>query len=204
MTGFRLVPLDCPSCGAPMAGEEEDLVFYCTACRNGHRWDPEAAALVPIEVTFLPSPTVPAAGHLPFWLVPARVEIERSAGGLGKLLELFGGGDGGHPGEGEFAIPAYRLPLPRLVELALAFTRELPSRLDPASELLAERLTGGTLPAEDAVKLAHYVLIAAETRRPDTLRDLRYSLEPRPARLLGVPWVKRGGTRVDAVLGLPV
>lgn len=204
MKGFRLVPLDCPSCGAPMAGEAEDLVFYCTACRSGHRWEPATASLAPVEVAFVPSPTVPAAGHLPFWLVPARVEMRRTAGGLGKLLELFGGGGPEGPADGAFVIPAYRLPLGRLVDLALAFTRELPARLDPASELLAERLTGGTLPAGDAVKLAHYVLVAAEARRKDTLRDLDYTLDAGTPRLLGVPWVPRGEGRADALLGLPL
>jgi len=202
--GFRLVPLDCPSCGAPMAGEAEDRVFYCTACRSGHRWDAASASLVPVEVAFVPSPTVPAAGHLPFWLVPARVEIRRTAGGLGRLLEIFGGGGAEGPADGAFVIPAYRLPLDRTVELALAFTRELPARLDPASELFAERLTGGTLSAEDAVKLAHYVLAAAETRRKDTLRDLDYTLDAGTPRLLGVPWVRRGDGRADALLGLSV
>ena len=204
MSGFRLVPLDCPSCGAPMAGEEEDLVFYCAACRSGHRWEPASASLVAVEVTFVPSPTVPAAGHLPFWLVPARVELRRSAAGLGRLLDLFRGGEADGPIDGAFAIPAYRLPLAQVVELALAYTRELPGRLDPASELLAERLTGGTLPAADAVKLAHYVLVAAETRRPDTLRDLDYTLDPGTPRLLGVPWVRRGDSRADALFGLPM
>lgn len=202
-SGFELVPLDCPACGAPLAAEECDVVYYCTACRSGFRYAPEEAnGLAPVAVSFVASPHRAAAGYAPFWLLPARVEIlTRDAGALGGLVAFFLGGDEAAPsGEGHFVLPAFPLPIAEAVELALRYTQEFP-RLD---ELLGERLTGGVHGAADAVKLAHYVLIAAEVRKRDTLRDFDYRLTAGEPRLLGVPWVAAGAERADAVFGLPM
>ena len=61
-TEFRLVHLDCASCGAPVGAEGHDVVYYCTACRNGYSFDPEIPGLVPLEVSFVSLPQV--AAHL--------------------------------------------------------------------------------------------------------------------------------------------
>lgn len=205
--GFTLVPLDCPACGAPLAAEADDVVFYCTACRSGFRHEPEAPrALAPVEVGFVLAPTTPAAGWLPFWLLPARLEILRrdaSGGLLAGLLGLLAGGTQGDdaPAEPAFLVPAFDLPVERLVDVIVRYTTAFP-RL---GERLGERLTGGVHGPEDAAKLAHYALITVEAEKNDTLRDLDYRLDLGAPRLLGVPWVTgRGGGRQDALFGIPL
>ena len=200
--GYELVPLDCPACGAPLAAEATDVVFYCTACRSGYRYDPAAPrSLAPVEVAFVASPHRAAEGYAPFWLLPARVEIldRDAAGGLiSGLLGFFSGESaGGGPGQGTFAVPAFALPIADAVGLALRYTQELP-RLD---QLLGERLTGGICDVADARKLAEYALVASEVRKPDMLRNLSYRLTFGEPRLLGVPWVRAGAGRADAVFG---
>ena len=69
--GYELVPLDCPSCGAAVKADGEDVVYYCTACRNGYRFDLEAKALSPMEVAFVSLPNVSVELYRPFWLLPA-------------------------------------------------------------------------------------------------------------------------------------
>lgn len=200
--GFTLVPLDCPACGAPLAAEADDVVFYCTACRSGYRHDPEAPrALAPVDVAFVLAPTTPAAGWLPFWVLPARLEILRrdaSGGLLAGLLGVLAGREGEAPPDPAFLIPAFHLPIDRLVRLAVRYTTEHPN----LGERLGERLTGGVHAPEDAAKLAHYALITVEAEKRDTLRDLDYRLELGTPRLLGVPWVERRGARHDALFGL--
>lgn len=201
--GYELIPLDCPSCGAPLGAEATDVVFYCTACRSGYRYEAQAPRnLAPVEVAFVASPHRAAQGYLPFWLLGAHVEIltrDASSGAFSGLVSFFLGGDGDAPsGDGDFALPAFRLPIADAVELALRYTRELP-RLD---QLLGERLTGGVFEPADAEKLAHYALILSEVRKSDMLKDLDYRLTLGEPRLLGVPWVEAGGRRVDAVFGL--
>jgi hypothetical protein len=206
--GYRLVPLDCPTCGAAVHAEGHDLVYYCTACRNGYVFAGEAERLERVEVAFVAHPGVAAERYLPFWLLPAKVALhERAAGGgavAGFLSSLFGGQEAGEgagtaPGEAAFAVPACHLALAETVELTLRYTRGLPG----LGERLGERLTGGRYSAADARKLAHFALIAAEARRADTLTQLRYEIDFGPARLLGVPFVRRGDGLVDAIFGLP-
>lgn len=204
--GFALVPLDCPACGAPLAAEADDVVFYCTACRSGFRHEPEAPrALAPVEVAFVSAPTVPAAGWLPFWVLPARLEIlRRDASGafLAGIWSLLTG-EGGEetPADPAFVVPAFALPIESVVRLTVRYTTE---RLG-LGERLGERLTGGVLDPADAAQLARYALITVEAEKSDMLRDLDFRLDFGVPRLLGVPWVLRGnGERVDGVFGLPL
>jgi hypothetical protein len=229
---LRLLRLACPQCGSQIAAEGEDVVYYCVSCRSGFVLDPQAAAgLAPVEVAFVTAPAAAAGRWLPFWALPARItlhEREGSRGLLDGIAALLGGGDGSGAGgttEGTFAIPAFAAPLAELTALAARYTQALPklgarpagrgtdgapsidsdtARRSPRlGERLGERLTGGRLTVADAEKLAHFVLIAAEAGKPDTLKDLRYTLAFGPPRLLGVPFVRQGESWVDAHFGLP-
>jgi hypothetical protein len=204
--GFRLLPLSCPGCGAPIAAEGEDVIYYCTACRSAYRLAPRqspgSAVLEPVEVSFVAVAGKVAQRYLPFWLLPAKVEIfERKAagGGLRSLLNFFTGDRGGGPGMGTFAIPAFDCPVDRATALAHRYTEAFP-RL---GERLGEKLTGGRLSVEDAQKLAHFTLIASEAEKPDTLEELRYAITFSPASLLGVPFVLKIDLYVDALFSLP-
>ena len=205
-TGFALVRLQCPQCGSGIVAEGEDVVYYCVSCRSGYRFD--AGALAPVEVGFLPAPAIAAGRWLPFWVLPAQVtlhEREGARGGFTGLLGFLGAGDGetpGAPAAGTFAIPAFAAPLAEVTALATRYTQELPQLLARGGERLGERLTGGRLAAADAEKLAHYVLVASEAAKPDTLRTLRYTLDFGPARLLGVPFVQRDGRWTDGYFNL--
>ena len=205
---LHLVPLDCPTCGESVEAEGADVVYYCTACRNGYRFSEGEQALVPTEVSFVSTPNLAAELYLPFWLLPARVEIrERKAGGGGGfqgLLGLFVGDRGSGPHrsgdrDGTFAVPAFHTTL----DSANRLTRRYTERLPDLGQLLGEDLLGGCYGVEDARKLAHYAVIASEVERPDLLKRLRYEIDFGPARLLGVPFVKKGDGLVDAVFGIP-
>ncbi|MDX1385848.1 MAG: hypothetical protein R3190_19510, partial [Thermoanaerobaculia bacterium] len=200
---FELVPLDCPSCGAGVAAEGEDVVYYCTACRNGYVFDEAERSLERLEVGFVAAPNVAVERYLPFWRLPARVEVlDRKASGsaFSGLVGFFMGGSdrAPTPGEGDFAVPAFHCPLGELAALTRRYTERLPE-LD---ERLGERLTGGRYGVADARKLAHYALIAGEIGRSDVLTELRYRIDFGAPRLLGVPFVRHDGRLVDGVFGL--
>ena len=198
---YELVPLDCPTCGAAVAARGEDVVYYCTACRNGYSFEPESRSLEPLEVAFVTAPNVAVDSFLPFWTLPGRVTMhERRAGGAsfsGLMGFFLGDGDapGLGPGEGTFVVPAFHCPLDALTALTRAYTSS-PIEL---GERLGERLLGGRFGVGDARKLAHYALIASEVGKPDTLRQLRYDISFGEARLLGVPFVRDGERLVDAL-----
>lgn len=197
-----LVPLDCPSCGAAIAADGEDVVYYCTACRNGYRYEP-SHGLRPVDVAFLALAARTSDVYRPFWLLPARITIhERQATGSGfsgLLGFFFGTGErrATHR-DGTFAVPAFQASLAAVMELARRYTEALPE----LSERLAERLAGGCYGVEDARRLAHYLLVAGEAGQPDTLKQLRYDIEFREPRLLGVPFVRHGEGWRDAIFGI--
>ena len=205
MDTLRLVLLKCSQCGAPLAAEGSDVVYYCTACRSGFRLEGEGEGerLVPVTVEFVSAPHVAASRYLPFWLLPAKVTIQQrdaAGGAIQGLMRLFTGGGEEGLGQGEvrFAIPAFRAPIDTITELALRYTEALPH----LGEKLGEKLTGGTLSPEDAGKLAHFTLIAAEAAKPDTLKNLAYHIDLGPPSLLGVPFVEKEGRLVDGVFGV--
>lgn len=198
-TEFSLVPLDCPSCGAGIKADGQDVVYYCIACRNGYRFEPESRSLLPVEVAFVSLPDKSVDFYLPFWLLPATITItDRTAvgGSFTGLMRFFLGGDeDASGGEGTFAIPAFYAPLPATTELARRYTEVLPS----LGEKLGERLLGGCYDVADAQRLAHYCLVASEVNKPDTLKQLRYEIEFGEGRLLGIPFVRHGKRARDAV-----
>ena len=194
MSRYRLVTLSCPSCGAPIAAEGDDEVFYCTACRNGYVFDAKTERLQPIEVGFVLAPERAVSRYLPFWALPAKARLlERSGDARSGGPAILGGAEAG-----TFVVPAYLTPIARSTELALRYTAEFPK----LGERLGERLTGGRFGSADAAKLAEFALVAAEARGSGTLTTLRYELEFGPARLLGVPFVGEPGSYADAHFGL--
>lgn len=200
--GYRLVPLSCPACGAPLQADGDDVVYYCTACRNAHLLDRATGALRPVGVAFLAAPGKAVARRLPFWMLPARVDIvERATEGGGGILQLFGAGatGAGDRGDVTFAVPAFAAPLERAIELAKRYSTQLPA----TGELLGEHLTGGALRVEDAETWAEFALVAAELAKPDKLTQLRYRIAFGEPRLLGVPFVGAPGALRDAFFGLP-
>ena len=196
---FSLVPLDCPSCGAGIRADGQDVVYYCTACRNGYRFEQESRTLVPVEVAFVAMADKNVDFYLPFWLLPATVTItERTAtgGSFSGLMRFFmGDGEDDSGGEGTFAIPAFHAPLQAVTELARRYTEVLPT----LGEKLGERLVGGCYGVVDAQKLAHFCLVASEVHKSDTLKQLRYEIEFGPERLLGIPFVRHGKRAKDAI-----
>jgi hypothetical protein len=190
---LALLPLDCPTCGAPIAAHGQDVVYYCSACRNGYLFGADGDELRPIKASFVAAPHLQAQEYKPFWLLPAEITVhERQAkgGGFSGLLRFFLGDEGpsGASSEGTFAVPAFQAPLAAITLLTRRYTEAQPQ----LGERLGERLLGGCYGVEDARKLAHYALIVSEVDKPDTLRDLRYEIDFGPPRLLGVPFVRAG------------
>ncbi len=138
--GYELVPLDCPSCGAAVKADGEDVVYYCTACRNGYRFDASAKELQPMEVGFVALANVAVELYRPFWLLPATIDIQQrdgTGGGFRGLMNFFlgSGEDKESGGEGTFAVPAFHAPLPAVATLVRRYTEKLPE----LGEKLGER-----------------------------------------------------------------
>jgi hypothetical protein len=203
--GLRLVPLDCPGCGATLAAQGEDVVFYCTSCRNGYRLRTDESGLEPVEVAFTVLKDRVATTYRPFWTLPATVELhdrDAAGGGIGRLLGALLGDRGSGAGstyETTFVVPAFDCPLEQATALTQRYTEAFPE----LGEKLGEQLTGGVYSLGDARTLAEYAFLDAQVRQPDTLKQLRYTLDFHGGRLLGVPFIEEHGQQRDAIFGLP-
>jgi hypothetical protein len=132
------------------------------------------------------------------------VLLERSAagGGFSGLMGWFLGTQAAAPKEASatFAVPAFHTHLRAATDLTRRYTEKLPQ----LGEKLGERLLGGCYGVADARQLAHCAVVAGEIEKPDVLKNLRYEIEFGPARLLGVPFVRRGEALADALFGIAV
>lgn len=196
---FSLLPLDCSACGAAMAADGLDVVFFCSACRNGYRFEPTTGGLIPLDVEFVVRPDLEVDEYKPFWLIPAEVQIQgraaKTGGFSGILGRIFGDGTpANRTAATVFAVPAFKLEISRAVELTRRYTADLPQERTG----LGERLVGGCFDVEDAHKIVHYAVIATEVDRPDLLTQLRYRIDFGEPRLLGVPFANESGMRRDA------
>jgi len=205
---FRLVPLDCPTCGASVAADDIDVVYYCVACRNGYVFDEVALGLAPVEVAFVSAPHVAAQRHAPFWALDATVSIgeRRASGGRpAEWLSRFfsggsGDGSGGRSGKGTFVVPAFHTRLESTLELTRKYTAAFPG----LGEKLGEKLVGGCYGVDDARTLTHFAVIAAEVEQRDLLQQLDYEISFGDFRLLGAPLVSDGDGWKDGLFGIPI
>jgi hypothetical protein len=201
MAEFKLEAIKCKNCGSGLVVEINDFVTYCTNCGSG--FEIIDGVLQPIEVNFA-SPVRPAEGELiykPFWILKTSVTIlERTSTG-GFLKNLFGGHDGSG-GNIKFYIPAFRMPVDNMKEMATAFTVKDPV---PSPQKFNVKVTGFAYGKEDAMKIAEFLLISFEADKSDTMKTFRYEINVDSYEILGIPFYKlSNGNLKDAIIGLSI
>ncbi len=185
---LRLIALDCPACGSAMRGDPSDVIFFCGHCGSAALLGHEA--LEPVASTaLLPAPGRHARVWKPAWLLEAEVSV--------KGRQRAGGGRGdGWSGERTFVVPAFPLPLPDLVLLS----RRLSEAAGTGGEVPREPIRGGTLPFEDAVTLARYVVVGDEVRKADKLASLDVTITEKGHRLAATPFEDAGDGRLRCAI----
>jgi len=189
----RLLPLDCPSCGSAMRGEPFDVLFLCAHCGAGAVVE-GGDRLEPVEsVALLPAAGRRAETWRPGWLLEADVRVSE------RVVH------GGRPTPGwsqrrTFVIPAFELPLLRLVRWADALARVAAG----TGAVPREPVRGGVLARADARTLARFVVLRWEVARPDDLASVEVAVEPVAWRLAALPLERHGQGYRCAVTGVTV
>jgi hypothetical protein len=187
---LHLIPLDCPACGSAMAGESHDLIFFCAHCGSAALLDEEGLETVE-STALLPTPGRHARVWKPAWIIEARVTVDERIRADGRQTQ-------GWQGEQRFVMPAFRLPLVDLIELA----RALAAAAGAVGEVPREPVHGGTLALEDALTLARHVVVGDEIRKRDRLASLQVDITDEGHRLAAIPFEREEAGLRCAVTGV--
>lgn len=173
---FRLVNLDCPTCGSAMQASGTDSLFFCRHCGGGAQLgETEIERLS--SAALMPAPGSRAEVWLPAWEVETEVRV--------ASRRRFGGQETpGWSGVETSIIPAFELPLEDLIPLA----RALSSAAHTIRDVPDEPCRGGTLNLDDALVFIRYLVLLREVEQPDQLAGVELEVDSRSARLLAIPF----------------
>ena len=184
MTGpIELVPLECRRCRSRLPAEPAEVAWLCSSCGQGQRLD-EKAELQTVDVRFAKAREGQPVRWLPFWVMPARVQIvERSSYGRDQAP------DPRWAEPQQFVLPAFDTLPEEAGKWGARFLRE-PVRLEAGP---AEALSGVTVTPEEAQALAEFVVLTIEAERRDKIKSVRALLDFGEAELWCLPFAGSGG-----------
>lgn len=186
---MKVLQVRCPNCNTPIVGKQRDMVFLCQQCGTMHVRD-GGVHVVDYEIAdFAKSAPVQVRTYVPFWRMYAHFTVlskNSSGGSVYKLSNWIKGGEG-DSGEVFIFVPASDFDPPTFKNLATQLTANWPK--------YATRLDFGGVPRlpaimdkEEAVKMAHFVIITLEAEKPGVMQTLEYTLEVKDARMIYLPF----------------
>jgi hypothetical protein len=191
---MKVIQVRCPNCNTPIVSKQRDLLFLCQQCGTMHVRD-GGVSLVDYEIAdFAKSAPIQGRTYIPFWRIYAHFTIlnmSSSGGSMYKLANWIKGGQG-DSGDVFIFVPAPDFDPTTFKSLATGFTANWPkytTRLDFGG---VPRLPAA-LPKEEAMKLAHFVIITMEADKPGVLQTLDYTLEAKDARIIYLPFNSTAG-----------
>jgi hypothetical protein len=163
----ELVALKCVKCETMIQADEEDVAWTCPQCGQGNLLAPTGLLALPVHWC--------ASRHgqtqlkwLPFWTFTAVVNVtgRQTYGGNQQPDKLWN-----QPCR--FYIPAFTATLEQMERLGADLTKAQPRlTAGPAAGSLADC----TLPPDDAISAAEFVVITVEADRRDKLREIHFAI----------------------------
>lgn len=163
----ELVALKCVKCETMIQANEEEVAWTCPQCRQGNLLAP--TGLLPLPVHWGGSrPGSVQLRWLPFWVFTAVVNVtgRQTYGGNQQPDKLWS-----QPRR--FYLPAFTATLEQMERLGADLTKAQPAlTAGPAAGSLADC----TLPPDDAISAAEFVVITIEADRRDKLREIHFAI----------------------------
>ncbi len=163
----ELVALKCVKCETMIQANEEEVAWTCPQCGQGNLLAP--AGLLPLPVHWCVSrPGQTQLKWLPFWVFTADVNVtgRQTYGGNQQPDKLWNQ-------QCRFYIPAFTASLEQMEKLGADLTKAQPKL---TAGLAAGSLADCTLPPDDAISAAEFVVITIEADRRDKLRELHFAI----------------------------
>lgn len=195
---MKISVLKCEQCGGKIEAQSFDVVVCCTNCATAFEVKPDR--LIKRELIYLVNTTIENAVYLPFWLIPASVDILYSDSGgvsFSGILNFFGEALGirskSQEKIDEFILPSFLTGLNDMRKIALNYTLELPRKFTKTNH----KVLGARLSFEDAKNFAEFILVSFEVSKPGVLQKFKYKIEFGEPRILGVPFSFEGNFFID-------
>lgn len=167
---MKLHSLACPQCAQWLSPQPDDIVLACPRCFSAVLLEDGGLRLLSV---YYAASAVPKATWYPFWTFQGQVTFtvrETQSGNKAKDAEAF------WQTARQFLLPAWALDIWAARTLGLDFLQKPPfiTLLDEPIKTVFQPVT---LPREDALKLADFIILTLEAERKDWLRDLQFTLQ---------------------------
>lgn len=186
---MRIVQVKCPSCNQAISMKEKDRLFYCDKCNVMHIRDGGESERIDFEIADFSPKAQGEKLYMPFWRLYTTFIVRSKnvqGGTIFKLSQwLKGGSDSGNM---FIYIPAAELDAGNFRRLSTMFTGAAP-RYATRLNFGGVRRLPGTLPKQEAVQLADFVVVTMEAEQPGVLQQLDYSLTVNDTKLVYLPFV---------------
>jgi hypothetical protein len=197
---MKVVQVRCPHCSNPIKMKQKDLLFYCDSCKTMHVRD-GGVTVVDYEIgDFGRGAPQGDRVYVPFWRLYCSFTIQNvkiEGGGFYKLSNWLKGGTG-TSGDIFIFVPASDFDPATFKRLAIMMTT-LPPQYASRTDFNNVPRLPTTMTKEEAIQMAHFVVITMEAEKPGILQDLDYSLQVNDARAVYLPFLT---SQQGLVLGL--
>jgi hypothetical protein len=187
---MKVIQVRCPHCNNPIMMKQKDLLFYCDSCKTMHVRD-GGVSVVDYEIGDFGRGAPPGDRvYVPFWRLYCSFMINNvkiEGGGIFKLSNWIKGGKE-TSGDIFIFVPASDFDPATFKRLAIMLTTMPPKYSSRVDFYNVPRLPA-TMSREEAVQMAHFVVITIEAEKPGILQDLDYSLNVNDARAVYLPFI---------------
>jgi hypothetical protein len=180
--------------------KQKDLLFYCDSCKTIHIRD-GGVTVIDYEIgDFRRTAPQNDRIYVPFWRLYCSFTIQNikiEGGGLFKLSNWLKGGTG-TTGDIFIFVPASDFDPSTFKRLAILLTT-MPPKYSSRMDFNNVPRLPATMTREEAMQMAHFVVITVEAEKPGTLQNLDYTLTVNDARAVYLPFLT---SQQGLVLGL--
>lgn len=171
MAGMTLVVVRCPTCGNPLAPDDNDLVIACGQCGAGLFLADDGPQ--PMEIQYARTTLAKINTWRPWWIFTGRVNLirrETQSGNRSEEARRF------WAQPRVMGVPAWELSISAVKQAGLQMLQQ-PIALNAVPRPSGAKLTPAVVAADDARKMLEFLIFSLEASRDDWLKTLDFTIE---------------------------
>lgn len=162
-----LIPMVCLRCQNPIKAQPDHVAWVCQTCGQGLLLDDEKG-LAALEIHFSTSIPPNSQGR-PFWVAEGQASLQRTTYQGDKTNDMLAFWQNPR----RFFIPAFDLPIDQVIKIGSSMLYQPPGLQAGAPA----KFLPVTVPLQDVLPLAEFILLGVEADRRDALKELHFTLD---------------------------